>query len=228
MFFRLEAKMDRAGSLYCGAITTSALALATIAAANSSSTGAGKGDNAAESRHRVAFERLFVGLQQTAREGGPTGVGMFDDHGGGRGQVGNIVHKCPCRVGVIKVEVGELHSPVLHHFVPPAALADGAVTRPALVGVLAVAERLRPLQGEVDGGGEGRLVVDRRPSCRLVVQPPDDRGVISSCMGKRLSGQAKPRGVVQCAGLAQPFEDSWIVGRVDDDSYVSPVFSRPP
>ena len=66
----------------------------------------------------------------------------------------------PGGVGVEDVEVGELLAPVLDHVVPPRVLTGDAVAGPVLVGVLAVAQRAGPLEGQVDGGGQeggGRL-----------------------------------------------------------------------
>jgi hypothetical protein len=102
----------------------------------------GKSNYATEGRHGIAFEGFFVGFHQTGSQGCTTRVGVLDDHGRRRRQVGNVVHQDPRRVGVVQIEVGKLHPSVLGHFVPPAMFAGGPVTSPALMRVLAVAERL--------------------------------------------------------------------------------------
>ncbi len=66
----------------------------------------------------------------------------------------------PGRVGVVEVEVGQLHPAVLDDVVPPAVAAGLPVPRPLLVRVLPVAQVLGLLQGQVDGRGQ-------RSACRL-------------------------------------------------------------
>ena len=86
---------------------------------------------------------------------------------------------------------------MLDHVVPPAALPQGAVPRSALVGVLAVPERLGEFQREMDSIGERSLVSRGGQLANAFVEPADYGCVVRRGVGKRLSGQTKPRGVVQ-------------------------------
>ena len=75
------------------------------------------------------------------------------DHGGG-GLVAQLVDQLPGGVGVVEVQVRQRHATVLDDVVPPAAGAGAAVAGPLLVRVLAVAQVLRPVEGEVDRRGQ--------------------------------------------------------------------------
>ena len=76
------------------------------------------------------------------------------------GRLAEAVHQPPGRLGVVQVEVGQLLAAVLDGVVPPRAGADPPVAGALLVGVLAVAEVLGPLEGEVE---RGRQRHGRRP-----------------------------------------------------------------
>ena len=110
-----------------------------------------EGDDPAESGHGVALECGFVGVGQPGCHRRPAGVGVLDHHGGGRAEVGDLMDQAPGGVSVIKVEVGKLHTAVLDDLVPPARLADVAVTGAGLMGVLPVPQRLRQFEGQVHG-----------------------------------------------------------------------------
>ena len=82
---------------------------------------------------------------------------------------GQLVDQSPGGVGVEEVEIGEGGTAVLDHPVPPAVAGDQPVAGPGLVGVLAVAEDLGALEGEVDGGGQhglGRRALGHRAGAR--------------------------------------------------------------
>ena len=100
--------------------------------------------------------------------------------------------------------------------------ADGPVAGALLVRVLAVPQRLRPLEREVQ---RARQRVGRRIGG---VEPRDDRGVVRGGVGERVAGEPPPRRVRQPAVLADLGDDGLVVGRVDDDADVGVVLGRRP
>ena len=128
---------------------------------------AADGDHAAEGALHVALERALVGGDEVVGHGGAARVGVLDD-GHGRLPVAGVgrqlVDQPPGGIAVEEVEVRQRVAAVLDHGVPPARRAGDAVARAALVRVLAVAQHLGALEGEVqrrrqDGGQRGLLGV---------------------------------------------------------------------
>ena len=122
------------------------------------------GHDPAEGRLGIALEGPLVGGHQVGVDGRPARVGVLDDGHGtlGAARLGQLVDQAPRRVGIEDVEIGELLAPVLDHVVPPRVAPDDPVAGTVLVGVLPVAQRAGPLEGQVDGGRQDG--VDRQPT----------------------------------------------------------------
>ena len=142
---------------------TSACGPAAMASATCDGDRPTDGHDAPEGRLGIAVEGPLVGGRQVGVDRAPHGVGVLDDGHGALVAVrpGQLVDQPPGRVGVEDVEVRELLAPVLDHVVPPRVLARDAVAGAVLVGVLAVAQRAGPLEGQVDGGRQDGVGVAR-------------------------------------------------------------------
>jgi hypothetical protein len=92
------------------------------------------------------------------------------------------------------------------------------------VRVLAVAELLDALEGEVDGGRE-RVVVAGGVG---LVEPGDDGGVVGSGVGESRPGQPTPGGVAEFALAPELVEHGAVLGGVDEDGHVVVVLGRGP
>ena len=128
----------------------------------------------------------------------------------------------PRRFGVVEVEVAELLAAVLGHRVPPSGAADGPVTGSLLMRILAVPQRLRPLEREVQRARQrvGRWIGG--------VEPRDDRGVVRGGVRERVAGEPPARRISQSTVLADLGDDGFVVGRVDDDADVGVVLGGCP
>ena len=124
--------------------------------------GAIRSDDAAEGTHRIACVGADVGLGDVVGDGDAARIGVLD-HDAGR--VVEPMDEPPRGLGVEHVEVAEFLAAVLRHRVPPAGGPGLAVSGTLLMRVLAVSQRLRQFEGEVDRrrqAGHGRR--SRRPS----------------------------------------------------------------
>ncbi len=117
------------------------------------------------------------------------------------------MHEPPGGFGVEHVEVAELLAAVLRHRVPPARRPGLAVAGTLLVRVLAVSQRLRQLEREVDRGrqtgGAVRLGIDGRG----LVEPGHDGGVVGRGVGERRAGQPTAGGLAEDTVGPQLVED---------------------
>ena len=102
--------------------------------------------------------------------------------------------------------------------VPPAPATDLAVPRATLMGVLAVAQLLHPLERDVQRGGQ-RFVT---------IEPAHDGGVVGRGVGERVARQRVARRVAERAVCAKIVEDPFVLRRVGDDADTSVVLGRRP
>ncbi len=128
---------------------------------------------------------------------------------------------------------------MLHHLVPPRALPDDAVASPALVRVLSVAHRARPLQDEIDGGGQqlgfrlgggaggagagggaGRTVG--------AIEPIENGGVVLGDMRKGLAGELLAGVEGERADVSQFGQDGRVPTWVDHHPHRTEVLGRGP
>ncbi len=128
--------------------------------------------------------------------------------------------QAPCGLGVVEVEVGELLAPVLGGVVPPTALPGDAVAGADLVGVLAVAQVLHPLGGDVQGRGQDLAV--------LLVEPGHDGGVVGRGVGEGGPGQPTASGVAQAPLRPQLLQHVAVRRWVDHDPDMRVVLGRRP
>ncbi len=112
---------------------------------------------------------------------------------------------------------------MLRHAVPPAHAARLPVPGALLVRVLAVPQRLRQLEREVDRRREHRRCVGAVGQRRGVVEPGDDRRVVRRGVGERRTRQPPLGGVGDRALGADLVEHGLIVGGIDDDADVGVV-----
>ncbi len=177
------------------------------------------GDDAAEGADRIAGVGLHVGIGDVVADRHPARVGVLDDHAC---RVVETMDQAPGRFRVVEIEVAEVLAAVLRHRVPPPGATDRAIAGALLVGVLAVPQRLRPLESEVQGAGQhvGRRIAG--------VEPGDDRGVVGSGAGERIASEPPPRRVRQPAVLTDLGDDGLVVARIDDDADVGVVLRRRP
>ena len=106
-----------------------------------------RSDDPAEGADRVTGVGPDVRLGDVVGDRHTARVGVLDDH---HRRLVESVDQTPGRLGVEHVEVAELLAAVLGHRVPPTRRAGLAVAGTLLVRVLAVAQRLRQLEREVD------------------------------------------------------------------------------
>ena len=96
--------------------------------------------------------------------------------------------------------------------------------------VLAVAQRLRPLEVQAQRSREQSLlgVLRPPPSGTGVVEPGDDLGVVGRGAGERGPGEPAARRPGQAPAGAQLGEHRFVLGGIDDDADVGMVLRRGP
>ncbi len=181
------------------------------------------GDDPTEGADRVAGVGLHVGVgDRVGRVGADrhaARVGVFDDD---TCRVVESMHQPPCGLGVVEVEVAQRLAPVLGHGVPPTRRAGEAVAGALLVRILAVAQDLGPFQRSVQSTRQ-RFGVGLGG-----VEPRDDRGVVGSGVGERITRQAAAGRQRDLAVFADLGQHGRVVGRVDQDRHMGVVLGRCP
>ena len=158
---------------------------------------------------------MAVGGRDVAGDGRSARIGVFDD--GHCGRVAQLVDDPPGRVGVVDVEEAELLSAVLRGGVPPAVLPFETVTGPLLMGILAIAERLRVLERKVQRRRKRRA----RCACGDGIEPRDDRRVVGSGVRERITGELPPGRLGECTVRgAQLRQHRFVCGRINQNPYV--------
>ena len=153
-----------------------------------------EGDHAAEGRHRVAGERLLVGLERVRADRHPAGVVVLDDRAGRLLEVARPGARAESRSRTLLKESAR---PCSFETRESTWLRDAGlgVERRPLVRVLAVGEVEHLLVGDREVFGEV-LVLGREPAA--------DRGVVAGGLGEGLVGEPVPgRGGDLAAGLLQ-------------------------
>ncbi len=128
-----------------------------------------------------------------------------------------IVRDSPRGVGVVEVEIRQREATVLHHAVPPARGAGGAVPRGLLVRVLAVSKLLT---GAIEREHE---VLRERV---VALEPRHDRGVVRGRARERVERERAARGVAERALLAELGQHVVVLCGVGDDGDPCVVLRR--
>ena len=206
-----------------------------------------KGDDAAERRSGVGLERFCVRVERVASNRHAARVGVFDDDTGRRaGRRVKALDALPRCISVADVVVRQLLALQLRvSGERTGRWRSLAVKRCALVRVLAVAQVLHfgKLQiedagvGAAQGRGFGSGAAARRASrvrCRRQRRQRADTGEVTAdravirggvrvdLRSKRKAGLARGHAIMGC----QFIEHARVVGRIDDDGDVFPVFGR--
>jgi hypothetical protein len=143
-------------------------------------------DDAAEGAHRIASERLGIGLRQRPGRCHPAWIGVLDDGDGGTlGRI-ELGDQLEGGVGVVEIVVGKLLALHLARRGDAEALLARAIEGRPLLRVLAVAQRL----GQRAGDCHALL----RALAECAGEPGRDRRVILRCAGEGACGKRLAQG----------------------------------
>ena len=185
-------------------------------------------DDAAEGRDRIAGQRLLVGLEDRRAGGRAAGVGVLDDD---HRRLVELLRQLPAGVQIDEVVEAQFLALQLRGAGDAQAGAVG-IERGALVGIFAVAQRLRQRQVDAQRRGQARRIrrggrIGRGRVGNLVQRVGDGR-VVGRGERKGLLGQP-PAGFAAQRAVVALFSSSMragIIGHAGHDGHVFKVLGR--